>query len=189
MIHVRKDQLSPPNASSREELVLGGEERWFLVHTLPRSEIRAQLHLGAQGFRTFLPQMLKTVRHARQLRTARAPYFPRYLFVALRLDRDRWLSIRSTVGVADLVTCDDRPVAVPAGIVESLIERSADANLLVSQEDLKRGQRVRLLSGPFAGLVGTLDRLDEKGRVRVLVEIMNAAVAIGTERFRLLPVA
>src|SRR5215475_473815 len=104
---------------------LAGNERWFLAHTLPKSEWKAELHLSAQRFRTYLPQIQKTVRHARQLRTVRAPLFPRYLFVILDLERDRWLSVRSTVGVSRLFTHQDgRPVPVPVGIVEPLIEQS-----------------------------------------------------------------
>ena len=56
-------------------------ERWSAVHTLPFAE--AQLH--RQGFRTFQSKRCKTVRHARRLSTAEAPFFPRYLFVALDL--------------------------------------------------------------------------------------------------------
>src|SRR5262252_6233262 len=107
---------------------LVGNERWFLAHTLPKGEWKAELHLGAQGFRTFQPQIRKTIRHARQLKTVRAPLFPRYLFVVLDLERDRWLSVRSTVGVSSLFgSRDGRPVPVPIGIVESLIERSDDS--------------------------------------------------------------
>ena len=78
--------------------VLEGNERWFLVHTLPHNERRAALHLGAQGFRTHFPTIEKTIRHARQLRTVRAPLFPRYLFLILNLERDRWLSVQGTFG-------------------------------------------------------------------------------------------
>ena len=77
--------------------------------------------LAAQGFRTHFPTIQKTIRHARQLRTVRAPLFPRYIFLILDLGRDRWLSVRSTVGVSSLYTCEDRPVPVPEGIVETLI--------------------------------------------------------------------
>ena len=71
----------------------------------------------------------KTIRHARQLRTVQAPLFPGYLFVILDLERDRWLSVRSTFGVSRLITTQDgRPIPVPGGIVESLIERS-EANV------------------------------------------------------------
>ena len=103
---------------------LAGNERWFLVHTLPHSERKAGLHLGAQGFRTHLPLIQKTIRHARQLRNVRAPLFPRYIFVILDLGRDRFLSVRSTIGVSSLFSCDGRPIPAPEGVVEASCQRS-----------------------------------------------------------------
>src|SRR5262249_24303124 len=127
---------------------VAGNERWFLAHTLPKSEWKAELHLGVQGFRTYLPQIRKTIRHARQLKTVRAPLFPRYLFVILDLERDRWLSVRSTVGVSSLFSSrdgrDGRPVPVPIRIVESLIERSEDG-LTRLDSNFVKGQNVRIL--------------------------------------------
>jgi transcription elongation factor/antiterminator RfaH len=166
-----------------------GNERWYLAHTLPKSESKAELHLGAQGFRTYLPRIRKTIRHARQLRTVQAPLFPRYLFVILDLGRDRWLSVRSTIGVSHLYTTrDGRPVPLPAGVVESLIERS-EANLMRLDDGLVKGQRVRILSGPFADFVGTLERLDAAERVKVLLEMMGTAVAVTLHRSALAPAA
>ena len=74
---------SPGRASS-------ADERWFVVHTLPHRESGAKGHLENQGYRTFLPRRWKTRRHARKLETVLAPLFPRYLFIALDLNRDRW---------------------------------------------------------------------------------------------------
>jgi len=128
------------HSSGREALALAESERWFLVHTHPKGERRAQLHLGGQGFRTHLPQIRKTIRHARQLRTVRTALFPRYLFIVLDLGRDRWLS-------------------------------------------------VRILTGPFAYFVGTLERLDDAGRVRVLLEMMGTAVPVALHRSALSPAA
>jgi transcriptional antiterminator RfaH len=170
-------------------LALEENERWFLVHTLPHGERKAELHLGAQGFRAYLPQIQKTIRHARQLRTVRAPLFPRYMFLILDLGRDRWLSVRSTVGVSSLFTCEDRPVPVPNGIVEALIGRTDEANLTRFDAGLTTGQRVRILSGPFADFVGTIERLDAAGRVRVLIYLMGTAVPVGLHRSALLPAA
>jgi transcriptional antiterminator RfaH len=167
---------------------LVGNERWFLVHTLPKSERKAAWHLGAQGFRSFLPQFEKTTRHARQLRTVRAPLFPRYLFIALDLERDRWLSVRNTVGVSRLFTQEGRPVAVAVGVVESLIAQS-DGNLTRLDTQLIKGQQVRILSGPFADFIGTLERLDEAGRVQVLLELMGTAVPVSLRRLVLAPAA
>jgi transcriptional antiterminator RfaH len=168
---------------------LAQSERWFLAHTQPKSEWKAELHLGAQGFRTYLPQIQKTIRHARKLSTVRAPLFPRYLFVILNLERDRWLSVRSTVGVSRLFTTQDgRPVPVPAGIVESLIEQS-DGTVTRMDAGLVKGQQVRILSGPFADFIGTLERLDGAGRVQVLLKLMGTAVPVSLHRSVLLPAA
>jgi transcription elongation factor/antiterminator RfaH len=174
---------------SGRSLALEGNERWFLVHTLPHTERRAQLHLGAQGFRTHFPTIQKTIRHARQLRTVRAPLFPRYIFLILDLGRDRWLSVQSTVGVSSLFSCEDRPVPVPEGIVETLIENSDEANLALFTSGLATGQSVRILSGPFANFVGKLERLDAAGRIRVLLDMMGTAVPVALHRSAICPAA
>jgi transcriptional antiterminator RfaH len=163
-------------------------KRWFLVYTRPKSEVKAALNLRAQEFRTFLPQIQKTVRHARQLRTARAPLFPRYVFVELDLGRDRWLSVRSTFGVASLFTSSEgHPVPVPRGVVENLLQQS-DGDQIRLGADLRAGQRVRLLSGPFADLIGKIERLDGSERVRVLLELMSTPVPIAVDRTAVVPV-
>jgi transcription elongation factor/antiterminator RfaH len=178
--------LHPGTQSS---LALEGDQRWYLVHTLPHCERRAELHLGAQGFRTHFPTIEKTIRHARQLRTVRAPLFPRYIFLILDLGRDRWLSVWGTVGVSSLYTCNNRPVPVPEGIVETLIANSDEANLALFASGLTTGQSVRVLSGPFANFVGKLERLDGAGRVRVLLEMMGTAVPVALRRGAICPAA
>ena len=128
------------------------------------------------------------MRHARRLE--RSP--PRSFWLPLcdpGFGRDRWSSVRSTVGVASVISNDGRPFPVPAGIVETLIERSDEANLTRLDADLVTGQSVRILSGPFAELVGTLERLDAAGRVRVLLDMMGTAVPVALHRSVLLRAA
>ena len=177
------------HSGAQSSLALEGNQRWYLVHTLPHCERRAQLHLGAQGFRTHFPTIQKTIRHARQLRTVRAPLFPRYIFLILDLGRDRWLSVQSTVGVSCLYSCEDRPVPVPEGIVETLIENTDEANLALFTSGLTTGQSVRILSGPFANFVGKLERLDAAGRIRVLLDMMGTAVPVALRRSAICPAA
>jgi transcription elongation factor/antiterminator RfaH len=162
--------------------------RWYLVHTRPNGEGKAEFNLAAQGFAAFLPRIDKTIRHARRLKTVRRPLFPRYLFVRFDTARDRWLSVCGTFGVTRLFMQDGRPVAVPVGIVEGLLAHS-DAGVTRLDVELREGQRVRILSGPFAELTGTLARLDEGRRVEVLLEMMGAAVPVSVERRALAPAA
>jgi transcription elongation factor/antiterminator RfaH len=162
--------------------------RWYLLHTRPNNECKAEFNLAAQGFAAFLPRIDKTIRHARQLKTVRRPLFPRYLFVRFDTARDRWLSVCGTFGVARLFMQDGRPVAVPCGIVEDLLAHS-DAGVTRLDVELQKGQRVRILSGPFADFTATLARLDEGQRVEVLLEMMGAAVPVSVERRALAPAA
>lgn len=151
-------------------------DRWYLAWSLPHREAVAETHLRRQGFRSFLPRRLKAVRHARKLRNVNAPIFPRYLFVALNLERDRWRSVNSTKGIVKLFMAHDRPVPVPEGIVETLIQSTDQLGRL--QFALERGQKVRLVAGPFAQSLGILDRLDDAGRVEVLLEIMGGGIRV-----------
>ena len=107
---------------------------------LARREIGAARQLERQGFRTFLPQMLKTVRHARQLRTVRAAVFPGYVFVALDLARDRWRSVNGTINVSRLIMGEDMPLPVPTGIVEALMAYRDASGLCRLDRDLQPGR-------------------------------------------------
>jgi len=80
-------------------------------------------------------------------------------------------------------------MAVKPGVVEELIERSDEFGVVSSAGVLEEGRRVQILSGPLSGLIGTLERLDGNGRVRVLLEIKRTSVPVGMERFKLLRVS
>jgi transcriptional antiterminator RfaH len=162
--------------------------RWYLVHTRPNNECKAELNLAAQGFATFVPRIDKTIRHARRLKTVRRPLFPRYAFVRFDIERDRWLSVCGTFGVTRLFMQDGRPVPVPVGLVEELLAHS-DAGVTRLDVKLEAGQRVRILSGPFADFTATLARLDEGRRVEVLLEMMGASVSVSVDRRALAPAA
>lgn len=181
---------------SGEALVVGGDiaplrdgERWFAIHALPFCEPRAQVNLEQQGFRTFMPKRRKTVRHARKLRTVESPFFPRYFFVVLDLDRDRWRSVNGTYGVSRLVMRGDLPEPVPRGVVETLLASADERGTLHLAEQLKVGSPVRMLAGPFADQLATLERLDDLGRVRVLVDLLGRQVPISTGADDLFPLA
>ena len=170
---------------------LGKGERWFVVHSQPHREAGARFHLENQGFRTFLPRRMKTRRHARKLENILAPFFPRYLFVVLDLSRDRWRSVNGTFGVSRLVMEGERPKPVPRGIIEALIASCDERGVLRFDGDgrLRVGDRVQVLAGPFAEQFGLLERLDDQGRVRLLLEIMGGRVPVEVPSEILIPAA
>jgi transcriptional antiterminator RfaH len=144
--------------------------------------LRAQVQLSIQGFPTFLPRFRKTVRHARKLATVSAPFFDRYLFIALDLDRDRWRSVNGTFGVTRLVANGAGPIPLPPGVVEAMIDASDEHGFVNVGRALQVGECVRVLTGPFADLVGVLVRADGARRVQVLLQLLGGTVAVSIDR-------
>jgi transcription antitermination factor NusG len=172
-----------------EPVELAAGRRWFVVHTLPHREFQAERNLSAQGFRAFLPAEWRTIRHARRFQTVKAALFSRYLFVELDLDRDRWRSVNGTFGVANMIMEGDRPKAVPPGIVEALLALRGQGEVVSFASELRCGQAVRLVSGPFAGAIGMLERLTSAARVQVLLNLMGGAIMLSLDRKAVAPAA
>jgi transcription elongation factor/antiterminator RfaH len=165
-----------------------GGERWYVATTLPHKENVAVANLRREGFCTFLPLYRKTRRHARKLDTIFAPLFPRYIFVAVDVDRDRWRSINGTLGVQRIVSNGEMPIPVPAGIVETLHQSLDEKGALIFTESLTVGTKIRLLSGPFADALGILRRLDGAGRVQILLNLLGGDVKVSVPRHMVLAV-
>jgi transcription antitermination factor NusG len=174
--------------SFANRLSLEPGERWFVARVHPNRENSAQFNLDRLGFRSFAPRVRRTVRHARKSRIVMAPLFPGYVFLILDLSRDRWRSVNGTFGVASLVMGVEQPMPVPSGVVEALVI-SENSGLVRLDHDLEIGQRVRIVSGPFAEALCRLVHLDDRGRVRVLLELMGTEVTAQLDRARVAPAA
>ncbi len=72
--------------------------------------------------------------------------------------------------------------------MEALVEQAGRGSLILC-DGLQKGQRARILSGPFVDFVGTLERFDENGRVRILIGMMGTAVPVAVDRSILMPAA
>jgi transcription elongation factor/antiterminator RfaH len=163
-------------------LWLAPNERWYVARTLAQRELQASKQLVNQGFRVFVPRYWKNRRHARKVETVSLALFPRYIFVILDRTKDRWRSINGTIGVDRLLTYGGEPEPVPPGVVETLITAADPEGNVQFHFNLKEGQAIKVIAGPFADLVGQLERLDDNGRVRVLLELMGGSVRVELPR-------
>ena len=111
----------PPNGS-RQGFGVTSDGRATLVcgsHQAERGGACRAIICARQSFGVYLPRYTKMRRHARKIEAVARPLFPRYLFVALDLARDRWRSIQSTFGVVGLVMSGEQPAPLPTDVVES----------------------------------------------------------------------
>ncbi|MGV3632908.1 MAG: transcription termination/antitermination protein NusG [Pseudorhodoplanes sp.] len=155
-------------------------QNWYVVHTQPNREPYADLHLRRQGFTTYLPRYLRSRRHARKTETVARPLFPRYLFVAIDIERDRWRSIGATVGVSHLLQAGEAPVSVPDRIVAEIRSRQGDDGYVALglPSGVGAGSRVRLVDGIFADAKGVLERIADDRRVAILLELLGREVRV-----------
>jgi transcription antitermination factor NusG len=179
---------SVQHESFPKRLTLEESERWFVARVHNNRENNAQFNLQRLGFRSFAPRVRRTVRHARKLRHVLAPLFPGYIFLILDLSRDPWRAVNSTFGVASLIMGAEKPIPVPRGVVEALAI-TENSGLVRLDNDLAIGQKVRILSGPFADALCRLVHLDDRGRVRVLLELMGTEVMAQLDRSHVAPAA
>jgi transcriptional antiterminator RfaH len=159
---------------------MNGERRWYVVHTHARSEAIAAAHLERQGFETYCPRYLKRRSHARRVTTVPAPFFPRYIFVAIDIASQRWRAVRSTFGVSNLVGNEKGPTPVTEAVVAEL-RANEDASGFIPMHSGSRfrcGDRVRLRDGIFASYTGLFDSMADSGRVAVLLDILGRKVRV-----------
>jgi transcriptional antiterminator RfaH len=156
---------------------------WYIVRTHARAEAKAALNLERQGFSIYLPRYLKRRRHARRVEIVSAPLFPRYLFVAIDIASQRWRSIQSTFGVAQLVCNGDDPSAVSAAIVEELRQREdGEGFVQLARRGFARGEKVRVVEGVFSACLGLFEGMTDNERVTVLLDLLGRKVRVIMDR-------
>jgi transcriptional antiterminator RfaH len=156
---------------------------WYVVQTHPHAEKKASWHLQRQAFETYYPRYLKKRRHARRIETVAAPLFPRYLFVAVDMTTQRWLAVRSTIGVTRLVCHGDNPAALPLDVLDAL-KRSEDANGFVQLDRRPRflpGDKVSVLGGAFQDCCGLYEGMSSTDRVTILLDLLGRKVRVNLD--------
>ena len=151
---------------------------WYAVYTRARHEKCVADQCRQRGINAFLP----LYRVQRQWKERRAnvllPLFPSYVFVQIAFnDRLRVLGLPSIVS---LVSFNNVPAEVPEPQIESL-KRAISLGRAEPHFYLRSGRRVRVTSGPLAGLEGIV--MEIKNRVQVIVsfEWMARSVAVSLD--------
>lgn len=157
--------------------------RWYAVQTQPRAEWMVHRKLRQAGYGTLHLHYRALVSHARRKYAVLRPYFPGYLFVEIG-PRQSAMAVNTTHGVLGLVHAGEAPVVVPPAVIEELRAKGDSAGLMPAEvgERLERqrasmapGTAVRLVSGPFAGFVGTV-ALDDGLELRLWLDLFGRRV-------------
>jgi transcriptional antiterminator RfaH len=145
------------------------ERPWIVVRTHPRRERWAAENIVKQGCEVYSPQYTDVVvsRGSRVVKVQ--PLFPSYVFA--RHPELRWRFLLSTFGVAGIVLVGSEPAYIADAEIERLRLREVDG--VVELPKLKHGDAVRVKSGSFAGHVGLYDKMTDRDRQAVLLDLLG----------------
>jgi transcriptional antiterminator RfaH len=148
---------------------------WYVVHTKPREELRAQKNLNAWSVETFFP-MVKERRakgYANKLSQTIKPLFPRYIFA--RFNANQMLhKVSFTRGVHSLVQFGGVPLPVDEEILNLISARVGADGFVAMEDELKSGDRVTISDGPFKDFEGVFERqMKQSDRVMILLMTIN----------------
>ena len=155
------------------------EPRWYAAYTCANREKRVAEQLGVREVEHFLP-LYSSVRRWKDRRVMlELPLFPGYVFVRMAL-RER-LQVQTVPGVARLVGFDGTPAALPDEEIGALRTSLGDAVRAEPHPYLTAGRRVRMKSGPLAGMEGVLLRRKGSFRLVISIELIQRSVAVDAD--------
>lgn len=165
------------------------EPQWYVLHTRSRHEKVVNDGLLKKSIEVYLP--LVTVRSRRRDRRVmiRVPLFPGYIFVKTNLHPDSHLEVVKTAGAVRLIGNRQGPLPVQDETVNSLQIMVESNHPVTTGNQLKSGDQVMVVYGPFTGVVGTFVRYGGRGRVIVNIEALGqyAGVEVNEEDIEIVP--
>jgi hypothetical protein len=161
---------------------------WFVVLTQPQQDITTVWRLHELGLEMFVPVVRRRVKTGRTgrnghkvTRTIAKPMFPGYGFLReTGFGADKVLATR---GVRDFMRNERGDfVKLPNQAVVAVFRKQVEEHQIWLQEagarrgaKWKRGDTVRVDAdgGAYAGLLATVDKIDSRGRIEVLLGMIR----------------
>lgn len=148
-------------------------KEWFILQFKSNSHHLAVKNLNRQGFDTFLPLYNTTLRKTSRFVASNKPLFPGYMFISFDKSKSKWHKINNTYGVSRLITFNSILKSIPTTFVENLMMRYDLSGNLLPVEKLKKGDQVKVLKGPFANIIATVEKYEDDQRIWILMDLMG----------------
>ena len=100
--------------------------------------------------------------------------FPGYLFVEMIMTDEAWYVVRNTPGVTGFIGSSGggaKPIPVKPEEIEKILRRIGKSDKAV-EVDFKVGDAVKILSGPFSGMEGTVESMNDETQVATVLIIL-----------------
>ena len=158
------------------------QKRWYIVHTVTGHENKVKVNLekrieymnmGEKIFRVEVPQKTVTQMKGGKKQEREEKIFPGYVLVEMIMDEDSWYVVRHTAGVTKFVGSAKKPIPARDSEIKKIIHRSTSQTQKI-ELDVKAGDKVRIISGPFADFVADIIEVyPDKSKLRANVSIFG----------------
>ena len=178
---------SQPEAGGEEKpaakpVMVPSDARWYIVHTYSGHEDKVARSLKQRvqtlGFEEKIFDIIvptrKTIKVSQgKKETVKEKIFPGYVLVKMVLNDESWLLVRTTQGVTAFIGASNKPTPISEKEVEA-IQQFMKLEEPLYKTSFSTGEAVKIVDGPFADFLGTIDEIDEtKGKLKVLVSIFG----------------
>ena len=154
---------------------------WYALYTRHQHEKTVAQVLSRKGFEILLPLYESVRRWKDRTRVLSLPLFTCYVFLKGGLERRS--EVLNTPGIYELLSSGGQPIAIPTAEIDAIQQVMKSGLRLEPHRLLKIGERVRIKSGPLAGLQGLLVRQKNVYRLVISVEMLGRAAAVEVDSF------
>ncbi|HGY55379.1 MAG TPA: UpxY family transcription antiterminator [Caldithrix abyssi] len=150
--------------------------QWYAVYTRPRNEKKVYELLTEKRVETFLPLVRRTRQWKDRKKKVDMPLFNSYLFV--KIDYKDRFPVLQTHGVVKIITFNGVPAVVPEWQIESLRRMIAHPDRIQLENYMRPGEQVKVISGPFEGMQGTIKHLRGEDRLVISIDGILQSVSV-----------
>jgi len=176
---------APPEAAEPQEEVPAeptDDRAWYVIHCYSGYEHKVKhnleqrietMQMQDKIFQVVIPTEEEIEVKDGKRRTVERRVFPGYILVQMIMDDDSWYVVRNTPGVTGFVGMGNRPTPLRPEEVQAIMKRM-EAEAPRIRVAFRRGEKVRIIDGPFNEFIGVVDEIDmERAKVRVLVSFFG----------------
>ena len=166
------------------------KKRWYVVHTYSGHENKVKVNLekrieymnmSEKIFRVEVPQKTITQVKGGKKSEKEEKIFPGYVLVEMIMDDDSWYVVRHTAGVTKFVGSAKKPIPAKDSEIKKIIHRGQTQTPKI-ELDVKVGDKVRIVSGPFAEFIGDITEVyPDKSKLRANVSIFGRETPVELE--------
>lgn len=149
----------------------------YILIVDPAREQRAVQRLRDMGHDAYSPRIWKRIRHRNRLADTARPMFPCYAFIRAPVP---FAAVEAVNGVWRFLTVDQQqPAQISQKAIEAIRAREEQLERLFRARkgptgSFEPGQPVLVKVGQFADMLARVDRVDERGRVEILIAMLGA---------------